>query len=239
MSFLRKLRTFFQKKPTNQTPPNVLPPDAPRPDLSRDDEPVLYQRVTDLPISRGRKMTPKMIVVHYTAGWQNQRPRDAIAFMQRNGHGYLYMPEDGSVWQNIMLDEAYAHAGVSTAPDFCHGVAGQRNISNISIGIEVAAGGRINNENKTWFGKVVHPSNIREADPKIHGSSGRYEKFTQAQEDSLFALCLDLCKRFKIHPSCVVGHHEVSVGRKDDPAGALSMGMHRFRALLADELAKQ
>ena len=238
MSFWQRLRNFFSRKPTQQDPPNVSPPDAPRPSQGTQEPEVNYQRVTDLPISRGRKMKPQSITVHYTAGWQNQRPRDAIAFMQRQGHGYLFMDEQGGVWQNIMLDESYAHAGVSTMPDFSQ-LKGRTNVSAFSIGIEVAAGGRVNNVNQTWFKKTVPTSQIRTANRDIHGINGRFERFTQAQEDSLFKLCLDLCKRFNIHPSNVVGHHEISPGRKDDPGGALSMGMHRFRAMLADELNRK
>jgi N-acetylmuramoyl-L-alanine amidase len=238
MKFWQRLRNFFSRKPTQQDSPNVSPPDAPRPSQGTQEPEVNYQRVTDLPISRGRKMKPQAILVHYTAGHKDQRARDAIAFMQKMGHGYLFLDHKGQCWQNIMLDESYAHAGVSKMPDFSQ-LKGRTSISAFAIGIEVACGGRVDNKNQTWFKRTIPTSEIRTADLAIHGINGRFERYTQDQEDALFQICLDLCRRFDIHPSNVVGHHEVSPGRKDDPGAALSMGMHRFRAMLADELNRK
>jgi N-acetylmuramoyl-L-alanine amidase len=236
MKWLIKLRNWLSPKPTPQNPPNVLPPEAPRPSQGGDREGVVYQRVTERPISRGRAMTPRAIVIHCTAGWQNQRPRDAISFMQSQGHGYLFMDEVGGIWQNIMLDESYAHAGTSKMPDFCHGMAGRTGVSGYGIGIEVACGDRLGANDMTWFNKKVH--NARQAEFAVHGINGRFEPMTEAQEKALEDLCVDLCLRFStIHPSCIVGHHEISPGRKSDPGGSLSMGMARFRARVADRVS--
>ena len=225
--FIRAIKSIFKPAPSN--------PDRDRPSQGDNDPSVTFQRVTELPISRGRKMNPQAIVVHYTAGHKDQRARDAIAFMQRMGHGYLFIDHAGQCWQNIMLDESYAHAGISRMPEFSQ-LKGRARVSSFSIGIEVACGGRVDSNNKTWFKRTIPEEEIRAANFSTHGIHGRFESYTQDQEDSLFDVCLELCRRFNIHPSNVVGHHEVSPGRKDDPGAALSMGMHRFRAMLADEL---
>ena len=241
MRFWRWLKNKFKPTPAPQPVPASNPDDDREPisvPHNPEDEEFEFLREPQLPISRGRSMgNPQCLVVHYTAGWQEQRPRDAIAFMQRMGHGYLFIDENGGTWKHIDLRQSYAHAGISKMPSFSR-LAGRTSVSSFSIGIEVAAGGRVNDNNRTSFGKLVAPDNIRTADFSVHGKYGRYEKFTQAQEDALFKLCLYLCKKFNIHPSNVVGHHEISPTRRDDPAAALSMGMHKFRAMIADELNK-
>jgi N-acetyl-anhydromuramyl-L-alanine amidase AmpD len=224
-------------KPAQSTPQIEVPALPPETNIEWDFEEVEFQRLPELPISKGRRMVPQAIVVHYTAGWQNQRAFDAISYMQRMGHGYLLIDKWGSTWQHIHLDESYAHAGASAMPSFSR-LAGRSNVSSFSIGIEVTCGGQVNAQNKTWFGKTVESENIREASVVTHGRGGRFEKFTDAQEKSLINTIITLCRKYNIPADCVVGHHEISPTRRDDPAGALSMGMHRLRALVADELLK-
>lgn len=231
----RRIKSIFSKpvKPIYQEP--SLPPET---DIEWDHGEIEFQRLPELPISKGRKAKIQAIVVHFTAGWQNQKARDAIAFMQKNGHGYLFIDHKGSVWQHINLDQAYAHAGKSIMPSFSR-MAGKSNVSSFSIGIEVACGGQLNKENKTWFGKAVSEENSRTATRAIHGVSGKFEAFTQEQEASLIDAIVKLCKMHSIHPSNIVGHHEVSPSRKDDPGASLSMGMHKLRAIVSDKLSEQ
>lgn len=237
--FWRAIKKFFAiKKPVvivNE--PIVLPPET---NIEWSVEEVEFQRLPELPISKGRKAKIDSIVIHYTNGWRNQKAFDAILFMQRMGHGYLFIDSasDGtsSCWQHINLDEAYAHAGISKMPSFSKRQGS--GVSSFSIGIEVACGGRLNPvTNKTSFGKYVDEENRRDAIFSIHGKTGRYEIMTPEQETCLFNTVLTLCRLNKdIHPSNIVGHHEISPTRRDDPAASLSMGMHKFRAMIADEL---
>jgi len=236
MKWLRAIwnKISSKKEPTPQIQVPSLPPET---NIEWDFEEVEFQRLPELPISKGRRMIPQALVIHFTAGWQNQRAFDAISYMQQMKHGYLFIDKWGSIWQHIHLDESYAHAGTSVMPSFSR-LAGRSNVSSFSIGIELAGGGQVNAQNKTWFGKTVEPENIRVTDPAIHGRSGRYEKFTPEQEKSLIDTCLTLCRKYNIPADCIVAHHEISPNRRDDIGGSLSMGMHRLRALVADELLK-
>lgn len=49
---------------------------------------------------------------------------------------------------------------------------------------------------------------------------GNQHAYSPAQAELLFALCADIIRRNQIHPTMVLGHSDVSVGRKVDP-GAL------------------
>jgi N-acetyl-anhydromuramyl-L-alanine amidase AmpD len=232
-NILKWFRSLRQKPIT----PITVTPLPPETNIEWEHEEVEFQRLPELPISKGRKMKPQAIVIHYTAGWRNQRAYDAISFMQRVGHGYLFIDKWGSVWQHINLDESYAHAGLSMMPNFSN-LAGRTSVSNFSIGIEVACGGRVDDKNKTSFGKVVAEDQIRSSNFAVHGKYGRYEIFTPEQEKALIDSIVILCKKFNIHPSNIVGHHEISPTRRDDPAASLSMGTHKLRAIVADELLK-
>lgn len=58
------------------------------------------------------------------------------------------------------------------------------------------------------------------------------EQLTEEQIDSGLWLCLTLMGQLRIPPSRVVGHYEVSPGRKPDPRAAMSM--REWRQMLAD-----
>jgi N-acetyl-anhydromuramyl-L-alanine amidase AmpD len=233
--FFANLFNRNEKPPTPQVDVPSLPPES---EIDWEEvEGIEFQRLPELPMSSGRKAKIEALVIHYTNGWQNQRAFDAISFMQKMKHGYLFIDKWGSCWQHIYLDQVYAHAGISVMPSFSK-LAGRNNVSSFSIGIEVANGGRLNAQNKTSFGKKVEPDQVRTADIATHGKPGKFEKFLPEQEKALIETCVRLCRLHKLDPSNVVAHHEISPDRRDDVAGALSMGMHGLRAILAQELAR-
>lgn len=67
--------------------------------------------------------------------------------------------------------------------------AGERDINSVSIGIEIA-----------------NP-----------GHDGGCPPYPPAQIETLIALCRDICARWKITPSHVLGHSDLAPGRKADP----------------------
>ena len=165
---------------------------------------------------------PEGIIVHFTAGHQNQSPNDAIAHALQHGYRYFFIDEKGHVFQQFDLANWGYHAGESICP-----VTKRAYVSKYYVGIEVACGGKLTN-GKTWFGKAPNKVNKGSINNKWQKSSGEFEAYTEAQEKALIDLCAWLCKE-GASPDLIFGHEEVSAGRKDDPGLSLSMSMDEFR----------
>lgn len=182
---------------------------------------------------------PEGAIVHFTAGWQNQKGEDAVRFANKMGHRYFFIDQEGKVYQQFCLSGYGPHAGISKCP-----VTGRETVSKYYVGIEVACGGRLEDTDKdgqvddTYFKTNVFPENIRKGSisGKWQNSSlGSYEKFTLAQELSLKKLCTWLCEN-GMNPDQIFGHDEVAPNRKNDPGLSLSMTMDVFRQVIKRSL---
>jgi N-acetylmuramoyl-L-alanine amidase len=170
---------------------------------------------------------PQGAVVHFTAGRRNGL-QSGIDVQLNTGMCYFLIDQDGNVAQNFPLDEWGYHAGRSSWP----GISG--NVSDELVGIEVMCGGKLSKQGsswKTWYGEVIPAADRRKVTEKDNITAGTYQTYTQAQEDALTALLLWLHRNnpavFSL--DLVLGHDEVSPGRKNDPGGSLSMTMPEFR----------
>lgn len=194
-------------------------------------------------MSRGgtyKNKFPEGIIIHFTAGWRNQKPLDAVKFANKNGHRYFLIAEKGEVIQQFDLSGYGPHAGVSKCP-----VTKRSTVAQYYVGIEVMCGGRLEDADKdgqvddTYFKTNVPQDQMRTG--KINGkwqkSLGTYEIFTPEQEKSLVDLCVWLCKS-GANPDLIFGHDEVAPSRKNDPGLSLSMSMDNFRELIKKELKK-
>lgn len=178
---------------------------------------------------------PEGLIVHYTAGNQQQSAQSAIDNALRNGHCYFYIDAAGTIYQQFDLNRYGSHAGESICPE-----TGRKNVSKYYAGVEIACAGKLtftDGEYYTWFGKKVPKDQVRNFNGSgWQQSAGFYQKFTIPQEQALFKLSLALIKLFNISPSCILGHDEVAQGRKQDPAGSLSCTMEDFRKELKKKI---
>jgi N-acetylmuramoyl-L-alanine amidase len=93
------------------------------------------------------------------------------------------------------------------------------NINKYGIGIELANYGkveRVGDEFKTAYGQNIAPENVYQ-----HEDGTCWEQYTEAQIQETFDIALALARRY----SCVdiVGHEEISPGRKIDPGPAFPL----------------
>lgn len=171
----------------------------------------------------------KGLVVHYTSG-RSKEPEAAINtlnYLARQGLGCLVMDREGKIYraENQELNDVAYHAGKSEWKGFS-------GISRYCIGMEICCAGQLDG-NRAWFGQRYTEDEIREVGDVDNVRAGRYHKFTEAQELSLKRFCrwqLQTNPEFDI--DWIVGHDEISPGRKTDPGGSLSVTMTEFRDLL-------
>ena len=208
---------------------------------------------------------PKGLVVHWDAGWNLERglfhrlfplpnafeTLDASARKyavrtckggQKNGYNFLVMDVLGRVYQSRPLTKHGYHAGKSS----WHTVNGT--VSNDFAGVEIKNPGKLKYKNGnfvTWFKYVIPSELVRNSPGKANIERGDYATFSREQEESLLKLCVWLYKNSPVvsgkkvfEIDNIVGHDEVSPGRKSDPGASLSMTMQEFREAVKSEILK-
>ncbi len=183
---------------------------------------------------RYEKGYPSGAVIHFTAGAYGLSELDLA---RQNEMSYILIDERGGIHQGFPIDRWGSHAGVSSwAP------LGPGPVSNRLIGIEVDCAGKLKKDAQgkflTWWGKKIESENVRWVPKFENREEGFYHKYTADQEKALIDFMLwikgnDPADVFNLE--FIVGHDEVSPGRKTDPGGCLSMTMPAFRHLLQEE----
>jgi len=220
---------------TDLLEPQTLPEN--NPSVSGNNQKLLHcpfaQR--DFPKARTRGSYPNGYpmgaVVHYTAGRRSGLQQE-LAYQAEQGYLYFVIDEDGNIGQNFSLDSWGYHAGASSYA----GLSGR--VSNELVGIEMQCAGMLKKQGsyyESWFGSSVDSDDVRSVGRNhANQQAGHYQKYTTAQELALTRLLLWLHSNnsdvFSL--DLVVGHDEVSPGRKQDPGGALSRTMPEYREYL-------
>lgn len=174
----------------------------------------------------------KGLVIHYTAGAFSPAETTAkrtLKYLASKGLGCMVMDINGTIYKarNQQFDDIAYHAGKSSW-------LGKSGVSQYCMGMEICCAGRLSPSLQTAWGQALPDSIIRHSHRDFDNVKlGSYHKFTQLQENSLknFILWqLDVNPEFSI--DWVVGHDEISPGRKTDPGYSLSMSMPEYREML-------
>jgi N-acetyl-anhydromuramyl-L-alanine amidase AmpD len=193
------------------------------------------QAETKFPSSktRGRYPSggPEGAIVHWTAGRENQSLKSALSYQARQGFTYFVIDEDGNVGQNFPLNQWGYHAGKS----YYDGLGSY--VSNRVVGIEVICPGHLDKRRTAWFDRTEpYPEDKCRLEVRRNKNiaPGYYYKFTNKQENSLIKLLLWLWDQYDcFQVPYILGHDEVSPGRKVDPGGSLSYTMPEFRSKIS------
>jgi len=200
---------------------------------------------------------PVGAVVHYTAG-RRGNPSSTISWAnlidakQKKTAAYTFhlIEADGTFYQTHPIKRWGFHAGTSEWPGL------GKSLSNKLIGIEIAAAGLLSNVKvidktapgypigvcevigQAWFDQVPRKYFARYNDGRFGPDKGWYEAFTMEQEQKLVDFLI-WCKKVlpKFQFDYVLGHHEISPKRKQDPEAALSMSMGELRKFLSQTIS--
>lgn len=174
---------------------------------------------------------PNGLIVHFTAGHPDESFSSRASAAAASPYSYLFITDDGTLGQSNPLNQRGAHAGGE-------GINGFKPAHDYFIGVELSNPGKLKKVSstmaKSWFPRRFPLDKCREVSSKDNVKGGIYYEYTDAQEETLFSLCLWLKwndpKGFSFKN--VVGHDEVAPRRKNDPGGALSCTMPEFREKL-------
>ena len=188
--------------------------------------------------NRGGEITPRFIVIHYTAGYTAKSAIQTLTNPNRKGSAHLIIDKDGTTTQLVPLNIRAWHAGKSA-------YRGYKGMNSRSIGIELVNIGWLkllsqtpNAETKFQdsYGNIISLEQIgRDVLESPHAKVGDgnfywpvYPEFQLAKLEEIVA---ELIRIYDIID--IVSHEEIDLnGWKTDPGPAFPM--RRFKALLPD-----
>ncbi|MBU8544010.1 MULTISPECIES: N-acetylmuramoyl-L-alanine amidase [Roseomonadaceae] len=173
----------------------------------------------------GGVITPLFLVMHYTAGWSAANSVRAIKQAGLSAH--FFVDRDGRVIQTVPCNRAAYHAGVSAW-------GGHTDLNRHSIGIEIANIGWLNKRvpdgwTRDGLSRAVPVGQVLLAAHRNGGASMAWEVYPEAQLRALDDLTRAILAAYPTIRD-VVGHDDISPGRKQDPGPAFPMA--RFRRLV-------
>lgn len=166
----------------------------------------------------GAAMTPRYLIVHYTAGttasgavnWFNNPAAQASA--------HLVMDRDGSITQMMEFNRVAWHAGKSTWGEIV-------GLNYHSIGIEIVNAGKLQ---KTagghwvnWAGNKIDDDDVIIATHKHENAPTGWHAYSKAQVDATIGIGMLLKDKYGLLD--VLGHEDISKGRKVDPGPAFPL----------------
>lgn len=171
---------------------------------------------------------PDSIIIHYTAGSSGESSAKYLIKDNVKASAHIVLDRSGHIYQLVPFDTISWHAGKSS-------YNGRSGFNNFSIGIEIDNAGileKVGNQYKAWFGKqypeneVIHALHRNESNPRY------WHTYKEEQIQLVIELCEVLMDRYSSIKT-ILGHEEISVGRKQDPGPAFPLD-HIRNAFIED-----
>ena len=171
--------------------------------------------------NRGGRLQPRYLVMHYTAGGSVAGTVGTLTDPNSRASAHIVIGRDGDVTQLVPFNRIAWHAGHSR----WHGLRG---LNAYSIGIELDNAGRLErqgNEWRSWFGRTYPRAEVTEATHKNESRLTGWHVFAPAQIEAAIHIGRLLATHYKLRD--VLGHDDISPGRKSDPGPAFPMTSFR------------
>lgn len=167
---------------------------------------------------------PKFVIVHYTASGSTKSAVGTFKNPASKASAHLVVGHDGEIIQMGKFNQKLWHAGKSK----WKGLVG---LNAYSVGIEIVNWGRLSGQPgnwKSWTGKSIPDHRVLAARHKNENTKRGWEIYNEGQVDACVHIVRALAKEYGLGPEAVLGHEDISPGRKTDPGPAWDM--KRFRA---------
>jgi N-acetylmuramoyl-L-alanine amidase len=154
------------------------------------------------------------LVMHYTAGSSAKESIGWLADPRAKASAHVVIGRDGQITQLVPFNRVAWHAGQSR----WRGTVG---LNSHSIGIELDNAGKLAKRGGAWvaaFGKAIPPEQVLEATHKNESSPAGWQRYTPEQMDAARELAALLIRTYGLKE--VIGHDDISPGRKQDPGPA-------------------
>jgi len=161
------------------------------------------------------------LVIHYTAGRSASSSAKFLARKDVKASAHLVIGREGEVYQLVPFDKVSWHAGKSK-------YGGRNGLNKYSIGIEIDNAGVLNkvgSQYQAWFGKKYMESDVIKAVHRNETTPRYWHTYTDKQLEVLTEIVELLVSEYDLKQ--ILGHEEISPGRKQDPGPAFDLD--RFR----------
>ncbi|HSR39273.1 MAG TPA: N-acetylmuramoyl-L-alanine amidase [Phnomibacter sp.] len=168
---------------------------------------------------------PKYLIIHYTAGRNAKSSIDWFMNPQANASAHLVIAQDGTITQMVPFNKKSFHAGISHW-------AGLEGMNSHSIGIELDNPGKlkqVGHKWMAWFGTEYPASKLLVAPHKHQTVPSGWHVYTQAQIESCIKASLAIFHHYRLKD--ILGHDDISPGRKEDPGPAFPMESFKSRVM--------
>jgi N-acetylmuramoyl-L-alanine amidase len=175
--------------------------------------------------NKGGTISPRWLVMHYTAGGSASESINWLCSKDAKASAHIVIAKDGSITQLVDFNRRAWHAGESK----WKGVDG---LNRHSIGIELDCYGFLGSAGpgKWKFRSTSIPdSDVVVARHAFGNPNGGWVKYPQKQLDVALELARLLVKTYRLED--VIGHEDISPGRKQDPGPAFDMSGFRAAAM--------
>ena len=163
------------------------------------------------------------IIIHYTAGGSASSAINTLTNPNVKASAHLVVDFEGEITQLVKFDTIAWHAGASQ-------YQGRTGYNKYSIGIEIVNAGvleKSGNKYISWFGKKYDEEDVIAAVHRNQNSTKYWHKYTEKQIDVVEEICRVLIAEYNIRK--ILGHEEISPGRKIDPGPAFPLDKMRGR----------
>ena len=171
---------------------------------------------------------PDTIIIHYTAGSSAESSVRTLTDPKVKASAHVVVGKDGAVTQLVPFDTVAWHAGKSS-------YNGRSGFNNYSIGIEIDNAGlltKVGDRYQSWFGRKYDADEVIKAVHRNEHVERYWHAYTEEQIAKVEELCRLLMATYNIE--AILGHEEVSPGRKVDPGPAFPLDKLRDKLLCAD-----
>jgi len=176
---------------------------------------------------------PSLLVLHYTVSWPARAVVAGFTRKESKASAHLVLDLDGTFTQMVPFDRIAWHAGKSEW-------RGRGHCNGWALGIEICNPGPL-------FRDPVSPGTVRDVNKRVWTQTPATElappdgtpahwrlwaTYSPKQLDALETVCRELVREYGIRE--IVGHSDVSPGRKFDPGPALPIDTIRRASGLLD-----
>ncbi len=171
----------------------------------------------------GKLLEHKLMVLHFTGGVSSESTLRWIAKAKSNASMHILIDRNGVVTQLVPFDYVAWHAGRSSWKDLT-------NLNEYSIGISFENAGQLNKKGEKWvslFGKAIPISEVYIDTDPASGEERGWHKYTEAQIATAMKVAPAIATAYPTIEA-LVGHSEVTKGRKSDPGPAFPISELKF-----------
>ena len=169
---------------------------------------------------------PDTVIIHFTAGSSLASSVDVMTNSNNKVSAHIVIGRTGDVVQLVPFNKVAWHAGKSEWQ-------GRSKLNQYAIGIELDNAGQLqpngNGSYLSWYGGHFSGHDVYKGVHRNQYEPTYWHCYTEAQIMQTFTLCQALCQHYFI--KAILGHEEVSPGRKVDPGPAFPLDKLRNRLL--------